>query len=139
MVEINRASRAHCMYTLVLNFYHPDIVTRVSKQSQGAGAIMPVMAQLAALFALYHIEQDMGDFLETGYLSAAQADLVRAANRDLLKALRPNALALVDAFGFSDAELQSALGRWDGRYEDALFETTERVPLNVDEPVGNAS
>ena len=35
--------------------------------------------------------------------------------RSLLAALRPEAVALVDAWDYSDYELNSALGRYDGR------------------------
>jgi len=42
---------------------------------------------------------------------AAQAGALRAASRGLLAALRPEAVALVDAFGFEDYYLNSALGR----------------------------
>ena len=49
---------------------------------------------------------------------------------DVLEAIRPNAVALVDAFDFTDASLVSALGRKDGNVYEALFETTKRVSVN---------
>lgn len=39
---------------------------------------------------------------------------MRSAARSLLSALRPNAVALVDAWGLEDYALNSALGRHDG-------------------------
>lgn len=46
--------------------------------------------------------------------------------------LRPNALALVDAFDFDDVlELyQTAIGRYDGRYPARLWEWSEKDPAN---------
>ncbi len=43
-----------------------------------------------------------------------QAGALRRRHRALLAALRPDAVALVDSFGFTDYELNSALGREDG-------------------------
>lgn len=49
---------------------------------------------------------------------------------DLLSELRPNAVALVDAFDFPDAVLDSALGRWDGNVYEALYDYSLRSKLN---------
>ena len=54
-------------------------------------------------------------------------DLVRA----LLPTLRDDAVALVDAWDFSDYELTSALGRYDGNvYETMLDWTRAQNPMN---------
>lgn len=47
-------------------------------------------------------------------LGALQAQMVREAQAGLLRDIRPNAVALVDGFGFEDYLLHSALGRRDG-------------------------
>ena len=39
----------------------------------------------------------------------------------LLAKIRPNAVALVDAFDFPDGVLDSALGRYDGNVYEALY------------------
>jgi hypothetical protein len=49
---------------------------------------------------------------------------------ELLAELRPDAVAIVDAFGFSDAVLQSTIGRADGGAYEALYATALRSPLN---------
>jgi hypothetical protein len=43
-----------------------------------------------------------------------QAAQLREQHRALVRALRPNAVALVDGFGYTDFLLNSALGRKDG-------------------------
>lgn len=58
------------------------------------------------------MEQEMRFFLEGGYLSSEQAVMVRQAVRQLLVDLRPDAVALVDAFNHSDHSLNSCLGRY---------------------------
>lgn len=49
----------------------------------------------------------------------------------LLEEVRPHAVSLVDAWGFSDFQLDSSLGRKDGRvYEDMFYRASELNPLN---------
>jgi len=58
----------------------------------------------------------MGLFIESRYLSLEQAAMVRQAVRDLLVTLRPDAVALVDAFNLSDHSLNSCLGRYGNSF-----------------------
>ena len=43
---------------------------------------------------------------------------------------RPEAVTLVDAFDYSDYNLNSALGRYDGNVYEDLFERAQVSPLN---------
>jgi acyl-CoA oxidase len=49
----------------------------------------------------------------------------------LCAALRRDAVNLVDSWQFSDARLDSTLGRSDGKYVEALFEAAKQEPLNA--------
>jgi len=49
---------------------------------------------------------------------------------ELLKELRPNAVALVDAFDYPDRLLNSCLGRYDGNVYEALYEYAKDSTLN---------
>ena len=51
----------------------------------------------------------------------------------LFAEIRPNAVALVDAFDYPDKILQSCLGRYDGRVYEALWEYCQQSPLNEKE------
>lgn len=44
--------------------------------------------------------------------------------------VRPNAVALVDAFNYTDHYLGSALGRYDGNVYPTLYEEAWKDPLN---------
>jgi acyl-CoA oxidase len=44
--------------------------------------------------------------------------------------VRPNAVALVDAFNYTDHYLGSVLGRYDGNVYPALYEEAWKDPLN---------
>jgi hypothetical protein len=47
-----------------------------------------------------------------------------------LAPIRPNAVSLVDAFGFLDGQLKSTIGRHDGEVYEAIYEEARRNPLN---------
>ena len=51
----------------------------------------------------------------------------------MLTLIRPNAVALVDAFDFKDVTLGSVLGRYDGNVYENLFEWAKKSPLNKTE------
>lgn len=62
--------------------------------------------------------------------TGAQAAAARTQHRQLLAALRPEAVSLVDAFGWEDYALNSALGRADGDVYTALLNMARTSPLN---------
>lgn len=49
---------------------------------------------------------------------------------EMLAVLRPNAVALVDAFDFHDLVLNSALGCYDGNVYERLYEWAQKTPMN---------
>lgn len=55
----------------------------------------------------------------------------------LLASIRPNAVGLVDSFDIHDDILGSALGAYDGRVYERLFEEANKSPLNA-EPVNES-
>lgn len=56
---------------------------------------------------------------------------------DLLAAIRPNAVGLVDSFDIRDEILGSTLGAYDGNVYERLFEEASKSPLNK-EPVNKS-
>lgn len=82
------------------------------------------LKRLVSLFGLGLILGTLGDFLESGFLSPLQAGLAREAQYQVLRELRPDAVALVDAFAIPDYVLDSSLGRYDGDvYRWGIFKT----------------
>ena len=49
---------------------------------------------------------------------------------ELLPAIRPNAIALGDAFDFTDHQLGSILGRYDGNVYENVYKWAQSSPLN---------
>ncbi len=64
-----------------------------------------VLDQLCSLYALWHVERDRGWFQEHGRLSSTASKAVLKTVNHLCEQLRPNAAALVDAFGVPEAQL----------------------------------
>jgi acyl-CoA oxidase len=69
-----------------------------------------LLDQVCVLYALWHIEQDRGWFLEQRYINATKAKAIRTAVNMLLAQLRPHAVSLVDAFGIPDKLLAAPIG-----------------------------
>jgi len=120
-------ARAHCDLVLAQTFWE-----RVGDlRGELSAATSAVLAQLAALFGAGLILAGAADLMEAGFMAPAQAADARAAHRALLRGLRPNAVALVDAFGLPDYALNSALGRADGDVYAALYAAAQGSPLNA--------
>eukprot|EP00904_Undaria_pinnatifida_P002062 jgi/Undpi1/11857/HiC_scaffold_4.g01556.m1 len=139
LVEIHRASHAHA-YLLVFKSFKAvvDSVGESSEDKQPQqildSATCYALDLLLLLLGLYWMQNDMGDFVEDGYLSGDQAGWVRDEVVEVLHLVRPMAVSLVDAWDLNDFQLNSALGRFDGRAYEALLETTERNPMNRRDP-----
>ncbi|KAJ7285030.1 acyl-CoA dehydrogenase/oxidase C-terminal [Mycena rebaudengoi] len=93
-----------------------------------------VLQSLCSLFALSSIESPYAigalGFFEDGYISQDHLRIIRDRVNHLLEKLLPDAVALTDAWDFSDASLQSALGRKDGDVYETMMRWTRQVPLN---------
>ncbi|XP_042535804.1 peroxisomal acyl-coenzyme A oxidase 2 [Dipodomys spectabilis] len=120
-----QAAKAHCYYMIVKTF--KEAVEKLDREP----AIQKVLKRLCDLCALHGILTNSGDFLHDGYLSGAQADMVRAAYLDLLRLIRKDAILLTDAFDFTDRCLNSALGCYDGNVYERLFHWAQKSPANT--------
>ena len=120
-LELTDAVRIHCYTFLLHNFIE---VVRTQGQDKDVTAV------LEKVCALYAITIMADDSRWIGYLDAKTAGLVKGAVVKLLDDLRPNALALVDAFDFPDRVLCSTIGRSDGMVYEALFEQAKKSTLN---------
>uniref|UniRef100_A0A8C7Q565 Acyl-coenzyme A oxidase n=1 Tax=Oncorhynchus mykiss TaxID=8022 RepID=A0A8C7Q565_ONCMY len=121
-IDLVRASDAHCHYVVVKLF--------AAKLGEiGDTGVHSVLSTLALLYALQGIQQHSGDFLQVTTTMATVSQRLK----ELLAQLRPNAVALVDAFDYRDEMLNSVLGRYDGNVYEHMFEWARRSPLNKTE------
>jgi len=123
-VELVQAAEHHCAYVLVLTF-----VTEVNKLKDDD--LKRVLRLLATHFALVQIKERIGDWI--GLVTSKQNEEIHQTVNQLLAEIRPDAVALVDAFGFSDNTLQSAIGRYDGNVYEALYDYAQKSPVNAPE------
>ncbi|KGL78376.1 Peroxisomal acyl-coenzyme A oxidase 1, partial [Tinamus guttatus] len=125
-VDLVRATDAHCHYVVVKIF-----TAKLSEISNAA--VRAVLTDLCLLYALHGISKNPGDFLQAGILTNTQVNQVNQRVKELLAIIRPNAVALVDAFDYSDGYLGSVLGRYDGNVYETMFEWAKKSPLNQTE------
>jgi acyl-CoA oxidase len=126
LIEVYRISRAHCQLLLVSNF----ILAAFDKSGSLKPDIAHALQQVAILFCISTLEQESADFLACGYLSPEQVLMIKRHLVCILKSIRPNAVALVDAFGLPDYMLNSALGENDGYVYEKMTAMAELEPLN---------
>lgn len=88
-----------------------------------------VLRNLCHLYLIFNICEEPGKFFQVGLTSI---NLERLQNKmiELLAILRPDAVAIVDAFDLHDLVLNSALGRYDGQVYRTMFELAQKTPLN---------
>ncbi|XP_028674798.1 peroxisomal acyl-coenzyme A oxidase 1 isoform X2 [Erpetoichthys calabaricus] len=125
-IDLVRASDAHCHFVIVKLF--------CSKLAEVEDtAVHSALYSLAHLYALHGVYQNTGDFLQAGLLTVPQLTQVTQQLKELLSQIRPNSVALVDAFDYRDEMLNSVLGRYDGNVYDNMFEWARKSPLNQTE------
>lgn len=90
--------------------------------------VLRVMLLLLELQGLQTISERAGDWV--GSITPEVLEQVDARVATLLDAIRPDAVSLVDAFGFSDTQLKSTLGKYDGNVYEAIYARAAANPLN---------
>ncbi|KAF9102499.1 Peroxisomal acyl-coenzyme A oxidase 1 [Mortierella sp. AM989] len=122
MVEL---SRTHGEGMLVRNFYEAiDKEEQKIREQGGDGnkGYLPVLKMLCELHGIHRLLEKSGDFTEDGYVSRDQVVWCRDRRDNLIDLLRYELVGLVDAFDLSDNQLNSALGRYDGRVYESLYD-----------------
>ncbi|KAI1915215.1 hypothetical protein LOZ65_005518 [Ophidiomyces ophidiicola] len=129
MMGIIAAARAY-MELLILQ----EFIQAVSQISDPAVNI--ALSRLCSIFALTTIihpqSYDAISFIEDGYLTQAQLSDITVCTNELLDDLIPDAIALTDAWDFTDASLCSAIGQYDGNAYETLMSWTRQIPMNKD-------
>ncbi|XP_019628558.1 PREDICTED: peroxisomal acyl-coenzyme A oxidase 1-like [Branchiostoma belcheri] len=124
-VDLLKAATAHSQYFVVRNF--AERLTDTTLDS----SVFAVLTRLCQLYALHGLVTNSGDFLEDDYLTGADIRQARRHINTLMAKLRPDAVALVDAFDYPDGILNSILGRYDGNVYEHLLEWAKASPLNI--------
>ncbi|OIW10356.1 hypothetical protein TanjilG_28107 [Lupinus angustifolius] len=122
--DLVEAAVAHCQLIVVSKF-----IEKLQKDIPGKG-VKQQLEHLSSIYALFLLHKNLGDFLSTGSITPKQGHLANEQLRSLYSQVRPNAIALVDAFNHTDHYLGSVLGRYDGNVYPQLYEEAWKDPLN---------
>ncbi|KAL4919229.1 acyl-CoA dehydrogenase/oxidase [Aspergillus aurantiobrunneus] len=126
MIQFHKLTRAQSQSILVTQFYES-----LSANKDLSHSISRILWDLYRLFALFTLEADRYDFFTCNAASRSQLDLVPTRISELMARIRPYAVRLVDSWKIPDYLLDSALGRYDGRVYEDLFNRAHRLnPLN---------
>lgn len=131
MMQIIGAGRAYIELLVLQDFTKAvsPATTTITDPS-----IRLALSRLRSLFALTTITHpssyDALSFVEEGYLSPGQMRDIRACVDNLLDDLLPDAIALTDAWDFTDASLCTAIGQYDGNIYETLLSWTRQMPIN---------
>ncbi|XP_064474025.1 peroxisomal acyl-coenzyme A oxidase 1-like [Ornithodoros turicata] len=122
-VDLIIASKATIQYYLAQSYL------TWAEKSDASPQLRSVLFKLCHLFLLHGIYEQPGLFMLVGL---KEQNLVEISDliTDLLKSIRPDAVPLVDAFDLHDMVLSSALGSYDGRVYERMFESALKAPLN---------
>lgn len=118
------AAVAHCQLIIVSKF-----IEKLQGDIPGQG-VKQQLQKLCSIYALYTLHKHLGDFLSTSTITPKQGSLADDQLRSLYSQVRPNAIALVDAFNYTDHYLGSILGRYDGNVYPNLYDEAWKDPMN---------
>lgn len=75
----------------------------------------------------------LATFLSTSTIIPSDLSRLNETYREAIAQISANAVPLTDSFGFTDRELNSALGKQDGRAYEALWDAVQKNPVNSGE------
>lgn len=128
-LQLHVAARAH-----IEAFIFKSAVCQFSYlPADTTDSIKTAVGRLIPLFGLTTIAGPLEPFASS-FLGIANTHLkdMRKQIDGLLEVLFPDAIALTDAWSFSDASLASALGCRDGDVYNRLLAWTRQLPINVE-------
>ncbi|CAH0690974.1 unnamed protein product [Chilo suppressalis] len=123
-VQLVKASEAHSRAILC------EVSWEAVCSSSASPNLSRVLQQLAQLYLTYWTLETSGDLLLYSNITKDDLIILRDKYEELLVAIRPNAVGLVDGFDLRDEILNSTLGSYDGRVYERLMEEALKSPLN---------
>ncbi|CAG9533626.1 unnamed protein product [Cercopithifilaria johnstoni] len=125
-VELCQASRLH-----ILCFMAKSYFLKIAQCTEPE--IIRILNLIGKLYSLHTISTHCYSFRKADYMTDEQMKNVKCGIYEILGKLRPDAVAIVDSFDFSDRELHSVLGRRDGNVYAAMLEWVKHSELNKTE------
>ncbi|CAO3639756.1 unnamed protein product [Cunninghamella blakesleeana] len=117
---------AHAEYNLVKQFN--ERIIALSKKSPNLAEPLKLLANMFAVSLI--CQSSLASFLSTGVLRSADLDGIQGQFRHLIKQFADIAVPLTDAYGFTDRELVTSLGVYEGDAYEKYWESVQKNPLN---------
>ncbi|KAF2185589.1 acyl-CoA oxidase [Zopfia rhizophila CBS 207.26] len=128
MIQLHSLSRAFGEQILVTTFSN-SFQTTASSLSPPTPAVLKTCFRL---YSLYTLDTFASSFMLTTSIAHDSIYALQDAILALMTELRPHAVKLMDAWSIPDFLLDSALGRYDGRVYEKLYDMAHRRnPLNT--------
>ncbi|XP_005182226.3 probable peroxisomal acyl-coenzyme A oxidase 1 [Musca domestica] len=127
-LELTKAAELHGRSYVAGNFYQ-QIVNSPNKH-QRSPQFQKVLENMLELHLIQIFFRHLGDILRFIRITEDEISALQRRLEEVLKELRPDAVAITDAFDFNDKILSSALGCYDGNVYERLFEAALKHPLN---------
>ncbi|EGR34637.1 hypothetical protein IMG5_005310 [Ichthyophthirius multifiliis] len=127
-IELVEASKAHFLVFTVMNFEE-----RIQQETQEN--VKNVLTKLCSLFAVTKILSKPIQLIENEYITGHHLSLLQQIKDQMLSEIRNDALALVEAFGYQDMQLRSAIGSQNGEIYKNLFNWAKNYNSINQQPV----
>jgi acyl-CoA oxidase len=126
LIKLHKLSDAYSQ-SFVVSYFYSGI-----RESRLEEPLRTVMWDCYRLFALNTIDNDARSFSTTNAITSSSLDEIPNVVLQLMtEKIRPHAVKLVDGWSMPDYLLESALGRYDGKvYEDMFDRVHRQNPLN---------
>ncbi|XP_073845453.1 acyl-coenzyme A oxidase 1-like [Musca autumnalis] len=126
-IELCQAAELHGVCFVTATFLGE--VTGSKAQTRNP-AFNKVLGNLLELFLLTNVMQHMNEILRVIRISDTELRALQTRLENVLKAIRPDAVAIVDGFDHHDQNLRSTLGSYDGNVYERIFVEAKQSPLN---------
>lgn len=120
---------AHAEYLILREMINK--VNNLPAEYTGLASTLKSVTDLFCLSTLGYFS--LATFLSTSTIRPSDLSRLNEQYRASIAQISENAVPLTDSFGFTDRELNSALGRSDGRAYEALWEAVQRNPVNSEQ------
>lgn len=127
LLLLRKVSHAESESLLVANF----AVALEQDDGSISPQLKPHLQKLFRLYAYHTLDANAREFAKAQAVREEELDALPQAIQELMAEIRPHAVNLVDAWCIPDYLLDSALGRYDGKVYEDLFNRAHRLnPLN---------
>ena len=127
LIQLRKVSHSESQSILVSNFYN----ALQQQDSSLSNGLKEHLRNLFRLFAFFTMDNEARDFSRANAVSDDDLDKLSSKVQELMAQIRPHAVKFVDSWKVPDFLLDSALGRYDGKVYEDLFNRAHRLnPLN---------